>query len=254
MTVRIPQTLAMIASLSVLALATPAHAQSQTISFAGYTWNVRAGGGGPGPNQWSPNNVWVDASGALHLKITNVNGVWQCAEVTLTQRLGFGSYQFDVTGPIDRMDPNVVLGLFDYPTPDVGPDGTNEIDIEYSRWGNPNNPPGNYTVWPAVAGLEPATHAFSFAQTSNQSTQRFSWTRYAINFSSLNGFLGGTLPSATQWTYRPSDWANRIPQKPLPVHLNLWLFQGHAPTNGQPVEIVINNFRYTPSQASTPAQ
>jgi hypothetical protein len=252
MTACAPLPLALIAALAAFSTVTPAHAT--TISFAGYSWDVRSGAGNPGSNQWNPNNVFVDANGALHLKITNVNGVWQCAEVTMTQRLGFGTYEFDVTGPIDRLDPNIVLGLFDYPTPDVGPDGTNEIDIEYSRWGNPNNQPGNYTVWPAVAGFEPATHSFSFAQTSNQSTQRFSWTRYSVSFSSLNGYLGGTLPSFTQWTYRPVDWTNRIPQKPLPVHLNLWLFQGHAPTNAQPVEIVITGFRYTPSQASAPPQ
>ena len=49
--------------------------------------------------------------------------------------LGFGRYQFQVIGRIDQLDPNVVLGLFKYPTPDVGPDGTNEIDIEFAQWG-----------------------------------------------------------------------------------------------------------------------
>ena len=244
MTVRTSFHLALAAAIAALAAATPAHAQ--TIAFAGYNWDVRSGQGGPGPNTWNPSNAFVDAAGALHLKITNANGVWQCAELTLSQRLGFGTYVFDVGSRVDSLDPSVVLGLFDYPTPDVGPDGTNEIDIEFSHWGNANNPIGNFTVWPAVAGFEPATHAFSFAQAGGQSTHRFTWTRYGVSFSSLTRLAGGNQPSFAQWTYRPTDPSAHIPQQALPVHLNLWLFQGHAPTNGQPVEIVITGFRFTP--------
>jgi hypothetical protein len=44
--------------------------------------------------------------------------------------MGFGRYQFWIEGRVDRLDPNVVLGLLNYPTPDVGPDATNEIDID----------------------------------------------------------------------------------------------------------------------------
>jgi hypothetical protein len=217
-----------------------------TLAFAGYTWEVRSGTGGPGPNTWNPNYAWVDAAGALHLKIAKRAGAWQCAEVYLDQRLGFGKYEFKITGPIDRLDKNVVLGLFDYPTPDVGPDGTNEIDIEFSHWGNLNNPIGNYTVWPAVAGSEPGSRTFSFALTDDRTTQRFTWAADRILFRSLSGFAGANRPTLGQWSYRPANPTVHVPQHPLPVHLNIWLFQGHAPSNGQPVEIVINHFHFTP--------
>jgi hypothetical protein len=223
-----------------------APAQAKVISFAGYSWDVRSGQGGPGPNRWSPGNAWVDAAGALHLKIAMKNGIWYCAEVYLEQRLGFGTYEFKVTGPIDQLDKNVVLGLFDYPTADVGPDGTNEIDVEFSRWGNASNPIGNYTVWPAVAGLEPTTHPFAFTLTDDQTTHRFTWATDSIVFRSLRGFTSGNTPTFGQWTFRPGNPIGRIPQDPTPVHLNLWLFQGQAPSNGQPVEIVINGFQFTP--------
>ena len=68
-------------------------------------------------------------------------------EVLTKDRSGFGRYQFWVVGRVDRLDPNVVFGLFNYPTPDIGPDGTNEIDIEFAKWGKPEAPMGNYTVW-----------------------------------------------------------------------------------------------------------
>lgn len=236
--------LAIAAALIACVAIVPAHAK--TLAFAGYTWQVRSGTGGPGPNTWASDLAWVDAAGALHLKIARRNGVWSCAEVYLEQRLGFGVYEFKVTGPIDLLDKNVVLGLFDYPTPDVGPDATNEIDIEFSHWGNTANPIGNYTVWPAVAGLEPASHVFPFLLTDNRTTHRFTWAADSIVFRSLAGFTGAHRPVLGAWTYRPANPNGQIPQNPLPVHLNLWLFQGHAPSNGQTVEIVINQFRFTP--------
>src|SRR5437764_1279731 len=35
-------------------------APGKDIQFGGYAWNVRSGRGGPGPNAWEENNVWLD--------------------------------------------------------------------------------------------------------------------------------------------------------------------------------------------------
>jgi len=136
-----------------LLIAANASSPAKTLRFAGYDWVAKsATHEGPGPNNWNENNVWVDQGGYLHLKLTKQGDRWYCAEVLTKDRLGFGRYQFWVVGRLDRLDPNVVLGLFNYPTPDVGPDGTNEIDIEFAQWGKPEAPIGNYTVWPAREG------------------------------------------------------------------------------------------------------
>lgn len=58
----------------------------------------------------------------MHLKLSAVKGNWYAAELATTQRLGFGTYQWQLIGRIDQLDPNVVLGLFTYPTADVGPE------------------------------------------------------------------------------------------------------------------------------------
>jgi hypothetical protein len=105
--------------------------EAKEIQFGGYTWTVRSGRGGPGPNVWDESNVWLDSSTNLHLKISQRDGKWSCAEITMRKRLGFGRYQFQLSGRIDRFDDNVVLGLFNYPTGDVGPGATHEIDIEF---------------------------------------------------------------------------------------------------------------------------
>jgi hypothetical protein len=118
--------------LALLIAAFPS-SPAKTIRFAGYEWIVKSGiNRGPGPNNWNENNVWVDQGGYLHLKLTKQGNRWYGAEVLSRDRLGFGRYQFWIVGRVDRLDPNVVFGLFNYPTPDVGPDGTNEIDIEFA--------------------------------------------------------------------------------------------------------------------------
>jgi|ERR1044071_2662413 hypothetical protein len=119
--------------LALLVLALGFSMKAKDVEFGGHTWTARSGRGGPGPNIWDENNAWLDASTNLHLKISNRDGKWSCAEVTMRRRLGFGRYQFQITGCLDLLDDNVVLGLFNYPTRDVGPDGTNEIDIEFAR-------------------------------------------------------------------------------------------------------------------------
>jgi hypothetical protein len=37
-----------------------------------------------------------------------------------------------------------------------------------------------------------------------------------------------------------------ISQKPMPVQLNLWLYEGHPPVNSQSVEVIVRSFTFTP--------
>jgi hypothetical protein len=220
--------------------------QGKEIAFGGYTWTVRSGRGGPGPNVWNENNVWLDASTNLHLKISLQDGNWSCAEATMRRRLGFGQYQFQVTGRLDRFDDNVVLGLFNYPTEDVGTDGTHEIDIEFARWGDAKNPMGNYTVWPAVKSLKQASRSFPFNLAGEETTHRFIWSRDEVKFRSLHGQRDDDREEISTWIYSPGEPSRWVSQQPMPVHINLWLFKGLAPKNGLEVEVIIHDFKFTP--------
>lgn len=220
---------------------------AERIVFGGYTWTVRSGRGGPGPNTWDARNVWLDAATNLHLKIAQREGVWSCAEVTMQQRLGFGRYQFQTVGRLDRFDDNVVLGLFNYPTRDVGSDATHEIDIEFARWGNARNPMGNFTVWPVESNSKQVSKSFAFALAGDEATHRFTWSPSRILFLSANGHRDDDSEALATWTYSPAEPARWISQQPMPVHLNLWLFQGRPPKDGQEVEVVIREFQYRPS-------
>ena len=109
--------------------------------------------------------------------------------------LGFGTFQFQMIGRPDLLDPNTVFGFYTYPPASVGGDATNEIDIEFSRWGNLNARNGNYTVWPAVNGVPRSWSGFELAAPqNNESTHRFRWTPSTVSFWSMHGFqpIGST--------------------------------------------------------------
>lgn len=236
--------------LGVLAVACALPAAAASLSFAGYTWDVRSGGGGPGPNTWDPRNAWVDDAGALHLLVTQRDGRWTAAEVTLTERLGFGTYQFQLQGRPDLLDRNLVLGLFNYPDSDQGGDGTNEIDIEYAQWGQAAADHGNWTIYPAVAGPKPLEKTFPIHLNGDRTTHRFTWSPTGVRFVALHGTqdIGSEQNPIDITSFTPRKPQRRIPQQALPVHLNLWLFKGRQPTDGQPVEMVISSFRFVPQQ------
>lgn len=217
--------------------------RSSLISFSGYTWYVEDSMhlNIPGPNYWSnsPENVWVDENGWLHLRITNRNGRWYCAELTSTQTFGYGTYAFYTVSCIDDLDKNVVLGLFAYK------DDLHEVDIEFTKWGISGNNNGWFTVqrFPCISGDN--QKAFNFQLYGEYSTHYFTWTRKSIYFESF----GGHYPIGTQPTGNIISSFNScecVNPQGVRAHINLWLYQGNAPSDGMPTEVIIKSFQFTP--------
>jgi len=124
-----------------------------TIDFAGKTWNVKNGNGGPGPNNWgnTDQDVSVDSAG-LHLKVSQHadDQKWYSSEVYLPASLGYGKYTFDIDSRADLFDKNLVAAPFLYQ------DDTHEIDIEHSFWANSSDDKNLfYTVQPFdISGMQ----------------------------------------------------------------------------------------------------
>ena len=217
----------------------------RTVRWSNRIWQVRdTGRGGPGPNVWSPDQVKIDRRGQLVLTISPTEQEWRCGELNTTERLGFGTYTFEVVGPIGRLDPAIVVGLFTYPTRDVGGNATHEIDIEFARWGNARYPSGNYTIWPAEEGVKSTSHTFELPRELERSFHRFVWSAKQIVCESAHDRQ--FKRPFQSWTFAPDDPERRISQKPQPVHLNLWLFGGKPPADGKPVTIVLPRFDFVP--------
>lgn len=226
------------------------------ISFSGYEWWVKNSPGlvGPGPNFFSSrtNNVWLDAAGRLHLRITYESNVWQCAEVVTRRTFGYGSYRFELDSAVDMLDPSVVLGLFTWSD---DPAYTHrEIDIECGRWANSydtNN--AQYVVQPWDAPGHLARYAVPAGITN--STHLFIWETNRVTGQSLRG---GYSPNPAP-ANRISSWvftnAPAVPQSgDENVRLNLWLIHGQPPTDSNEVEFVIKSFEFVPLGPPQPAR
>jgi hypothetical protein len=230
----------------------------ETIPFRNYDWWIKdtgCGRAGPGSNYFSDSNqnVWVDASGQLHLKIDNRAGKWYCAEVVNTDSLGYGTHVYTIKGRIDLLDPNVVLGLFTWDN-DAPQYNYREIDIEFSKWwiaGEPNN--AQYVIQPwDILGNR---HRFHIdCQTNDTTTHEITWTPNGISFKSYYGEFPMSNPAdlIESWVYSA---AGNPPAGGENDRINLWLLPpfgspegtpGGPPTDNNEIEMVIASFNYLP--------
>jgi hypothetical protein len=159
-------------------------------------------------------------------------------------------HRFYLISPLDTLDKNVVAGLFLYKN------DTKEIDIEFSKWGNASSGfNAQYVVQPAdnPGNLE----RFSMELSGNYTTHYINWSSSSIQFKSIYGHYEEPPEpwyEIHQWLYTGND----IPQQEenLTIHINLWLYQGNPPSDGQEVEVILADAdlpQAPPSQPSNPS-
>lgn len=252
---RLVLSLALVAAALCLLLAQRnARASSNTLRWMNQEWTLTQGGmAGVVPGD--PANVSVDAKGYLHLRITSREGTYTAAEVFTTAKLGFGTYQWQMEGAVDKMDPTTVLGLFNYGAKaGIGVDAENEIDIEFSRWNNScNGCNADFTFYPSTGNksLGPMEDNFVYdPQGATLTTARFEWSSTRIVGTIMGGLqpLGTTRNVLQTITFAPTDYTARIPQVPLPLAMNLWCFRA-TPASNQ--EVVVRQFAFVPAQTAT---
>lgn len=214
----------------------------ETISFSGYTWKIKhhiRSTLGPGPNYWSSSgrNVRLDESGNLHLRIIENWGRWYASEVRLDQALGYGTYEFTVAFPERPLNKNVVLGLFNYLN------DRKEFDIEVTKWGESSPTNVQFVVQPSrrdknikrfpVDPLGGTKKVFSYKWTRNE---------LIFRYEDCKSESCGETALLEEWKYR----GDSLPRGDLRTHINLWLLDGKPPTDGEEVEVTVENFEFSP--------
>lgn len=224
----------------------------RVIEWSGHSWwvkNSRGGELGPGPNVFgdSPQNVFVDTSGNLHLKIINVGGVWQCSEIVSLDTFGYGLYEFELnSSPV--LDKNIVFGFFTWEN-DAPEEYNREIDIEFSKWALDEGENSQYVVqpWQDEANI----FKFDLPIVEESSIHRFYWQPELIKFQSF--FCSeGSLKSGdiiADWLFTGENIPTTSEEN---VRLNLWIIDEQtAPSNAQEQEIIVKSFRYRYSEELT---
>jgi hypothetical protein len=211
----------------------------KTIHFSGYDWTVRATGSDRGgeANEYDTSNAWVDDKGFLHLRTSEQNGRWTCAEVGLTRSLGYGTYKFTVQDSA-HLPPSAVVTLLTFDD-DRTQDSASEIDIELSRWGVTKRKNAQYVIQPYYV----PENVFRFESTAGTMTHSFHWEPGRVTFQSSVG-------SAQAAVVRPIASHAFSSGVPVPaketVRMDLYDFQHSHHPSQPPAEVVLERFEYLP--------
>ncbi|MFH0880761.1 MAG: hypothetical protein V2A34_13680 [Lentisphaerota bacterium] len=228
-----------------------ATAEARVIHWSGIDWNCKTGYQSPGLNYYSDstNNIWIDSSDRLHLKITRASNRWYCAEVFSEKYFYYGEYRFPVASDVTLLDTNALGGLFLYKY--SNPLNPLEIDIEFARQfqNMTTNDNTQFGLQYTIGDGGPATNSCYF-HTPNETltTHRFVWTNTQLYFESYTGHgIPGTGTQIAEYTLDP-EVGSGIPSVPLFLHLNLYLFKGRLPTDTQNLELVLSPLQIPPPE------
>jgi hypothetical protein len=211
---------------------------SRTLHFSGYEWEIRGvpSNRGGTVNTYDPANAWTDENGGLHLRIAQGLGQWTCAEVNLTRSLGYGSYLFEVRD-VAQLQPAAVLGMFTWDDSSSDPEHR-EMDMEISRWGDPDNKNAQFVVQPYYV---PA-NVVRFNSPSGPLTYSFRWEPGRVTFRTVRRSAQGVGVQVSETAFTSGV--------PMPggesVHMNLYVYaKSKSPLNTES-EVVIDKFEYLP--------
>ena len=242
---------------------------SDPMYFSGQSWTIKAyenSTWGPGPNYFSgrSSDVYVDNDGFLHLNIAQHNGRWYSTEVISEETMGYGVYTWVVDAQLEQMEANTVLGLFTWDNNTFQTQGNSEVDVEVARWGDINEQDILlYSVQPVWFGPYKPERTQKIntptGSLNGVTAHRLVWTDSLITWKSWEDYADGPNEIGS-WSFdlnnppRTKDEGGQtsdpiiIPAPGATTHarMNLWLFNGAAPTNGQPYEVIIRLFSYEP--------
>jgi hypothetical protein len=230
-----------------------------TVEFSGRTWRVKGPGWyGPGWNYFNDSSasVWVDDGDRLHVTYRNLGGQWYASELVPEEALGYGDYIFTTIGRLDQLDQNLVLGMFLWEYASCWDayytwwGAYNEIDIEYSRWGDPATDLGQFVAqpWDWPGNLVKFDYTFSEGELVSHA---FRWLSDRVEFRVWRGGPHDESPAnmISEWTY----YGPHIPRPEQPrVHINLWRMGDYYPSADQ--EVVFDGFYFYPEGVTTDAQ
>ncbi len=213
-----------------VAIAQGSQPRPALLQFSGYEWEIRetAGESAGTINFYDRANAWTDASGFLHLRIAGQVGRWTSAEVKLSRSLGYGSYNF-VVGDVSHLDPAAVFIC--------GP--PSEMDIEISRWGEPEDKNAQYVIQPYVV---PA-NTVRFTAPAGRLTHWMEWQPGRVAFRTVRQASASERPDmVAEHAFTsgvPSPGNERI-------QMRLYIFDNKTSPLQHGAEVVIEKFEFRP--------
>ena len=208
-----------------------------TLRFSGLQWKVRTipGDRASKTNEYSSGNVFVDDSGALHLRLVQSSHGWVCAEISSVRSFGYGHYTVDIldTGHFETAVMFTAYTFFEHPT-----DGDHrELAIRVTRRGVASNTNAEFSIQPSFV---PANF-YHFNVPSGPLRLAMNWHPDEAGFSVSRG-QGPARESVVSWPFRTG--------LPIPddthMYFNLCNY-GYAPSPPtHNTEVVVKAFEFYP--------
>jgi hypothetical protein len=212
----------------------------RTLQFSGYTWEIREAASDPGgsTNFYDPANAWADSGGLLHLRIVKQAGRWISSEVRLSRSLGYGVYRF-VVRDVSQLEPAAVFAMF--PWDDAGP--SREMDIEISRWGEPEDKNAQYVVQPYVV---PA-NTVRFMAPSGTLTYWIDWEPGRVEFKTARGAVSNADSKADSNVVADHVFSSGVPSPGTErIHMNLYVYNNQSNPLQRGSEVIVEKFEFLP--------
>jgi len=197
---------------------------NRQLLFSEKQWDIKKSNEkeGPGNNYFGLHhrNVTIDKKGHLHLRSFYRKSHWYCAEVINKEYTGYGIYEFYIENRLNNFNHGSVLGLFLY-NEDYDP-YFNEIDIEVSKWCEPNNKNTQYVVQDHPH--RPTKHRFVTPEKCKFTVHRIEFRADTIHFRSFcctNQSFNDPVEYAAM-SYKTN---NILLTEAVKIRMNLWTVQ-----------------------------
>jgi len=239
------------------------------VNFSGYVWDVKHNeyAVGPGPNYFSRfyEDIFIDENGYLHMRIAEHDGKWYATEIVGRDTLGYGTYTWVMQADLENIPENITVGLFTWNNESFYSDANSEVDIEFSKWGNPDLATTlHYSVQPVAFGpTYPERSHNALTQPGDLigvTTHTFTWTDTLITWASYMGDVVDPSKQTASWSFNLDNPA-RIkyengnasvpivipgPAEATNARINFWILPwiDLKPTDGLEQEIVVRSFSY----------
>ena len=217
----------------------PAFAPTKPLHFAGYDWFIRTTPGYNSVNNlYSGDNVWTDARGAMHLRISRTSNGWACAQVSLNRSLGYGAYSI-VAHDTSHLEPAAVFSMYTYD--ELGDDPYfREMDFEVSRWGDVSHPTNaQFSVQPYYVPGD----LFQFNIPTGTLKYSMNWESGIVTFKTSRLMASGAAGAVVS----QHEFTSGVPMPGQEtLHLNLYFVPSEKYPLRKDDEVVIEKFEYLP--------
>jgi hypothetical protein len=209
----------------------------KTLRFSGLDWKVRVipGDYGAKTNEYSPDNVFVDAGGELHLRLSRSAHGWMCSEVHSVRSFGYGDYTLAIRD-VAHLEPAVMFSTFTFFERPLDGDHR-ELAIHITRRGVASNTNAEFSIQPAFV----PTNFYHFEVPSGALKLGLTWHKDEARFS-VSSAQTPASPPLTAWLFKTG--VPRSDDTHLYINLCSYGYAPAPPTHN--AEVVVKKFEFYP--------